>query len=488
MLDAPSAVVLRTVYLRWAGASGIPPRVLLGALCAGPLLVASASVWAASSVEPSASADVWLMAVCVLAFVVAMGVGIVGAHFSAVVLGELRALRVRPVGRALLVWATRMPVLVLALAGGVGIGPATVLVVERASGYGWAHAVVSVSLTGLAGFALGWLTQAVVTRALFRSGTAPFRLSMALVLWLAFAIGGLVALGQSLQAGGDGFTPLVRVGVFVWPLLLWLMLSAEATAYLAGVVVCALLWAAVAVVRPRGDETHGGGEQVRRHLVAQLPLLPARMTWRRMVRNQRTREWLVLGVVTGAMTAGLAWWTGERLAMRLDTTVLSVLAAQLALSVAPLVRGLSDRRYPREMRWGYSPATMVGATFAVCLAWGLLVSLPTMVISVSERPDVVGQVLLALVLDAAIGVSVGFWLVPRLGSGGAEFVAFGAYFVLCSLAWAIPAPTSAAWGEAARAALLLLLAVSLLGVAVLAERRHRGVTPIHQFHPPLRRS
>lgn len=468
---SPLLAAASVVFVRWAGATGLSPRRLAVLLVVVPPICAAVPAYAVSRIsEPAAAADVWLFAVCVVTFLAAMGLGVVSAHYAQLVHEDVRALRVRPVGRRQLVWATRVPALVLGVVAAETLLPAAVLLTERAAGYGWAHAGVTSALILLAGTALGWAWQLAVAKAMAGPALASLRLTAGLLGWLTFAFGGLALFGVSLQAGGEEFTPLLRVAPLVWPALLWLLLSAEPLAFAVCAAITVALWVLVAWLRPASVPA-GVGEPVRVRLRVDRPALAARLTARRLWRNPRTREWLLMGVVACALTALAGWWVRTRLAMNVDDAVLLLLATQMALGVTPLVRGLSSRARPVEGRWGWRPSAHVGAAYLACLAVGCLLTSPVLAAALWSSPASAVDVLRALVVNVAIGLGVSFWLVPRLGSGGGEFVAFLAYFVACSAVQALPE----VGGEGLQTLMALAIAGGLLLSCVLAERRNRAV-------------
>jgi hypothetical protein len=466
--------ISRFVFRRWAATTGVTPVSFATLLTVPAAGVGALSLWLVSIREATPSdvaVDLFLFGVCLVVFLAAWGFGIFGAHASEITFRELLFLRVRPVGPAVLRVGARIPVTVVGLLLLVALGPAAFLAVSRQTGYGMLHAAVSLLLLTLAGTSMGRLSYALagVLNRLLRA--ASLRLSVACLAWLGWAIGGLLLFNWSLRHGGAGFTPVLRVGALVWPLGLWLVLTAQPWAYAVMSVVTLALVGAATLLRPARVDAGTGG-LIRRGFDPARPLLLTRLLMLRLWRHPRGREWVLVGAFFSLLSCAAMLYARLRVPFHVDLWVVRVLALQTGLSFGVLTRGLSARHRPVEAQWLFSPAAHVRAAFAAVVCLGALATSPVLVglaadVSVQQFALYVS----VLVLQAAIAVGLSFALVPRLGSGGVEFLSMVVYLAVSFLAVAglqkLPdAPTRAGAGA--------LCCLAALALAVVLETRRRA--------------
>lgn len=468
----------RVVGLRWAGAAGLSPRQLLVALIAAPVVLSVVGVWAASGLRPEelgAPADLFIYVVCLVGFSMSAGVGILASHFSEALYRDLAWLRLRPVGRLATTWVTRIPAIALAAAAAVAAGPGAVVILERLTGHGWAHAVAATLLLLLLGGAAGWLLHWLGGCVLRGHAVRTLRLSITFTVFLMLLIGGMIVFSRGL--GEDaGYGSVWRAGYLLWPLALWFMLSAGIGALVTTTAVTAVLLGLVARAMPSGDAV-AGGSGIRRPFWPEGMAVHARLTARRLWRHPRTLEWLLMGVLGAGLTTALGWYGLFRLPVRVDLAVVVGLSVSLSLSFSCLVRGLSDRTRPLEGRLHRSPRQHVGDAVLASLGIGVVVLAPlAIVVGVAGEPGLIGTMAVSALLSTGLGLGVSFVLAPRLGEGGAEMLAFVVYLVAGMLA----AAAVDALGGLAGPALAVAIAVACLGAAVVRETVRRSGTQLEE--------
>lgn len=491
-------LLLRVVLLRWATASGMPPRRLALTLALGTAALTTTSLFAVLGLQPEqsgAGADVWLFGICFTAFLVSSAVGIMGSHFSEGIYADLRLLRVRPVGPRVTSWLTRAPAGVLGACLAVVVWPAATLAVERTAGYGILHAVVGSGCTMVGGACLGWLGHWAGGFVLHGPRLRTLRLSATLAVWLCVCVGGLTIFASGVQMDDEGYEPLLRTVYLVWPLFLWLLLSASPAAYAASVGVTVAVCVLVSRTSPRADPVLGS--PVRFQFDSTRPALPTRLIARRLLRHPRGQEWLLMGMFGSLLAAGLGLYASQRLPVTMDLSVVFVLGVGVSVSFTCLVRGISSRERPLEQRLGAGAVEHVIASVGACLGLAMVVIVPVVVVAAaSPSPGVIGAMALAAVVDVCVGVGISFLLAPRLGSGG-EMAAFLAYLVV-GLALAGAADSVSGLGASAMRVTGGAVFVAI-GIAAESRRRasvdsvptegRRGSVPAESavpFHPSTR--
>jgi len=468
------------VFRRWASSAGMRPAAFAGVLIA-PAVVAGTLLLLLASRQQGppreVTVDVFLFAVCLVVFFTAWGYGIFGAHAGDATFRELRLLRVRPVGTAALRAGVRLPPRLVGLLLAVALGPAAALEVTRATGYGWRHACAVLVLMVLSGTSMGRLSYALSGRINHLLHAPALHLTVAYLICLAWAVGGIALFTWSVSSGEGGMAPVYRVGFLVWPLTLWLVLTASPWAYvITGAVTLGLVLAA-ARRRPLGTESRTTA-LIRRPFDPAPPPFAARLLVRRLWRNPRGREWLLVGAFFSLLSTLAIGYAALETPVRVDLWAARMLALLTGLSFGVLVRGLSDRSRPVEARWQIGPVAHVWAAFAAVLFLGVLTTSPVHVALVLDDPTPgrSGIHMATLLLQAAIAVTVSFVAVPRPGSGGVEFLSVMAYFAASFALGAVLEQVTAAPARIGATVLLALAGLIASGVAESARRARLGRT------------
>jgi hypothetical protein len=471
-------MISRLVFRRWASAAGMKPATFASLLVVPAMVIGVALLLLVRQreiISRAAPVDMFLVTICVAVFFTAWGYGIFGAHAGDATFREFALLRVRPVGVAALRAGVRVPPVVVGLLLGVALGPAAVLEINRAAGYGWWHAGVVLVLLVLSGTSMGRLSYAASGKVNQLLNTPSLRLTFATMLCLVWAVGGIALFIWSLRGGEGGFAPVYRVGFLIWPLLVWLVLTASVWAYAVSVAVTVALVAVASQRRPFGTES-GSTAVIRRGFNPVTAPFHTRLLMLRLWRNPRGREWLLVGVFISLLSYAAVGYAALRLPLQVDLWSVRMLSLLTGLSFGVLVRSLSDRHRPVEARWQIGPAAHVRAAFASVLLLGLLTTSPMLVALVLDTPspDRVAIHLTTLVLQAAIAVTVSFLLVPTLGSGAVELLSVIGYF---AVSFGVSAALEQIPAASTRVGVSFLLAMVLLLLSGAAEsgRRHRVV-------------
>jgi hypothetical protein len=331
----------------------------------------------------------------------------------------------------------------------------------------------------LAGTSMGRLSYAVSGKVDQLLNTPSLRLTFATMLCLVWAVGSVALFIWSLRGGEGGFAPVYRVGFLIWPLLVWLVLTASPWAYAITLTVTLALVAVASQRRPFSTES-GSVAVIRRGFDPAAFPFHTRLLMLRLWRNPRGREWLLVGVFISVMSYAAVGYAVLRLPFQVDLWSVRMLSLLTGLSFGVLVRSLSDRRRPVEARWQIGPAAHVRAAFAAVLFLGVLTTSPVLVALVLDTPtlDRVAIHVTTLVLQAVIAVTVSFALVPALGSGAVELLSVMAYF---AVSFGVSAALEQIPGTSTRVAVSFLLAVVLLLLsgAIESSRRHRVIRIRH---------
>ena len=462
---ASSLVLGEMVVRRWAVALGTTPRGLVagGAVVA----VALGGVGAALADRvPTRQDDLLVLGLAVAVWAMAAGFGILVAHATEVPpsLGFLRTL---PVRRRSVEAAATLPLGVVAVAGTLAFCPPALAAVEAASGRSAGRAGLALTLTVLAGAAVGAALHGLAGRLTAGTAAAPLRLTLAVLAWFGLVGVGLAAPLPLLARFGDagGAWAMAPLG---WSLP-WLgLVEPGGTATVGAAGVAFVLVAAAFVARPAPAATATDLHVRPLPLEGRLPLV--RVQARRLVRHPRTLEALVVaGATAVALVAGAAW-VRHRVPGALDPQVVALLGAQVTTAPAALARGLSDRRRPAEAALSLAPlphlATLTaGAVVAVAVAAAPGIAISALLLS----PTVAAAWFAALVPLTATAVAVSVALGPELGNGSAEV---GAVLAGAAVTTALVAVAGALPGRALPVAgLAVTLAAAAAAVAL--ERSHR---------------
>jgi len=469
-------LLARVTVRRWAVVLGTSDGGLVatGAAMFSGLAVVGwlvADRWSPSGLVGSTGpAESVLLGMAVSIWALAAAFGIFAAH-AAVVPPSLGFLRTLPVSPRQVDRATVLPLVVLVLAASVAAGPLTITVTTAATGRGPAHAGVLLGLVAIAGTALGTALHRAAARLLVNPGWGSLRLTAAYLGWCVAVAASVVAPLPLLRWLGPsvGLAVLAPLG---WPLAWWALIDPQpVVAAGALAVTVALVVIGARVRRAPGDVTRGRSSV--RPLVIWRPVPVARMQARRLVRQPRVLEALVVAGFFGVVATLGAAWLARRLPGALSPTVVALLGAQISAAPAALARGLSDRRRPAEAALGIGAdahvVALVGASLGLCA----VAATPALVIAFLLLPASVGAGwLAALPVLVAVGVVVSVALTPELGNGSAEGGAVLAYAVASTAVLA--GVDRLAPVEVAVAAGLLTLAA--IAAAVTLERLHRRPT------------
>lgn len=463
------------VFRRWAASAGMRSAPFAAVIVVPAVVVGAALLAAALDREPEprgVTVDIFLLAVCLVVFFTAWGYGIFGAHAGDATFREFRLLRIRPVGTAALRAGVRLPTALVGVVLAVALAPAAIVEITRSTGYGWLHAAVTLLLLVLSGTSMGRLSYAASGRINHLLHSPALRLTVAYLLCLAWAVGGIALFSWSLTSTQGGMESLYRVAFLVWPLAVWLVLTASPWAYAAAGAVTLALVLVAARRRPLGTESQTTA-LIRHPFDPARPLFAVRLLVRRMWRNPRGREWLLVGAFFSLMSIAAIGYATLETPMRVDLWAVRMLALLIGLSFGVLVRGLSKRHRPVEARWLIGPAAHVRAAFGAVLLLGVLVTVPVHVALWLDdpTPDRVAVHVATLVLQAAVAVTMSFLVVPRPGSGGMEFLGVMAYF---GVSFAVGAALEQVEAAPVRVAATVAVAVLGLAAAVVVESGRRS--------------
>lgn len=472
--EAGLAVLLAGLTLRrWAAALDTSVR---------GLVVGSAGVFVALAAAGAAAAWRWypagtavsngpvesaLLGLSVSLWAIAAAFGIFVGH-ATVVPPSLGFLRTLPVSPRQAAGAAALPV-VAAGAGAVAVaGPLAIRATTALTGRGPGHAIALLGLAAVSGMALGMILQRSAAGLLTGAGAGSLRLTTAYLGWCATVAVSLTAPLPLLRWFGDaaGLLVLAPLG---WPLAWWALVDPQPTVT-AGALAVSVALVALAV-RDRGARPDPARARVTvRPLVAGRPFLVARVELRRLVRNPRTLEALVVAGFFGLVLALTGGWLARRIPGAPSPTVIALLGAQIGAAPAALARGVSDRRRPVEATLGIGAGEHVVALAAAALGLAALGSLPALLAALALLPASAALgwlvVLPALV---AVAVVVSWGLTPELGNGSAEggavLVHAAASTALLALGDHLPAVAVSAGA--------VVLPFAAVAAAVTVERAHR---------------
>jgi len=453
------------VVRRWAVAAGTSPRGLVGGGAVVAPVLAGVG-WALAGRVPARRDELLALGLVVAVWAIAAGFGVLAAHASTVP-PSLGFLRTMPVSRSAVDAAAALPLAVLGSAGALVLGPPAVVTTAAAAGRGAGPTAVALSVTVVAGGAVGAILHGLAGRLTAGTVVAPLRLTLAVLAW--FALVGL-ALAAALPAlgrlgDGGGAWALTPLG---WSLPWWALVAPESVSALGALGTAVVLVAGALAARPAPT-----GPQVVPPVTATRldgPLLVARVESRRLLRHPRTLEAVVVaGATAVALVAGAAW-ASRRVTGALDPAVIALLGAQVASAPAALARGLSDRHRPAEATLALRCGAHLTALWTGALVVVVLAAAPALLgASVLLSPAVAATWLAALVPFTAVAVLISVALTPELGNGSAEAGAVLAAAllttVLVAAAGDLGLPVLALVGAAAT--------LAALAAATALERAHR---------------
>lgn len=474
-------VLVPLVIRRWAASMGTTPRRLVGSVTAGLVLVAPGirrvvGAWhpdGPAAGESGGSAEALLLAVTISLFFGVVAFGIFAAR-SRSLPRSLDVLHTLPVSARQVDRAGALPV--LAVGGGLAIAllPTVGTVTTRLTGRGAVHAAFLLGLVVAGGAASGRVMLRVTERILPWPGTSSLRLTAAYLVW-TFLLGLSLVVPSALLRWTDSSEGLLILTPLGWPLYWWVLVD-PAPGVVAGAVVvtASLCWLArgldpgSATTRGAALATRAAGDVRRVSFNRPFPL--ARFAARRLIRNPRALEAIVVsGFCALAVVVAVAWLS-HRTRTSVGANVVALLGAQVAAGFAVAGRGLSSRPRPVEALLGLTPQRHLIALFAATLAVAVVTSAPSLLAVALFLPaGVVPSWLASLPVYVAVALLVSVTLTPESGNGASEAGALMVYAVASTAALTLLSRGSPVGAIPAGA----LLTMAALGASVAVERSHR---------------
>ena len=396
---------------------------LLGVLAlstVGAALIATSDLLIA--LEPMAPLAV--AGLCLLTFLAAIFAGAVASLASSDMPTSSRSLLYLPVPTRRLALALSAPGMAVSYVLLSLAHPPLAAIVVHLSGYGWAHALVTLVLATTTGMLLGKVVTALM-RILCRRSSL---LSANLVTIVMLACSGLAGFAV-LHVRGEAFDGTLHVVEGLDPLSgvsLLMAFAVNPDVGTAVVLVCVPALLAVAVVALAGFESELG--------ISAQPAARSRVTWgtegrmfltrlalRRLVRQPRVRSWIVTDAL---MLMGISAWVSLSDSPSDVLSNASLIIALLSAMPCLFGRGLDDIRRPHLSVLGIGAVSYSVSWQLAGLLAAILVALPPMVFLgvTAVALDVVASCLCLTIAATNVASAYSFLAAPRPGDGSSEVV------------------------------------------------------------------